>query len=137
MACAYDGYDHIVLICENVSKPSLKSTWNSLGSHIKEGSTLVYDGEKSHSILIDKLKLTSVVYDADEIKKLSDKDNPLGPINEIHSLAKRFMKAHGGYNRDNLQDFMNLISFILNAPSDRYEKIDLFINMALNEPQMV
>ena len=47
------------------------------------------------------------------------------------------MKAHGGYNRDNLQDFMNLISFILNAPSDRYEKIDLFINMALNEPQMV
>ncbi|MBR3265927.1 MAG: hypothetical protein IKI61_08250, partial [Erysipelotrichaceae bacterium] len=63
--------------------------------------------------------------------------NPLDPINEIHSLAKRFMRARGGYNRDNLQDFMNLISFILNDPKDRYKKIDLFINMALNEPVMV
>ena len=47
------------------------------------------------------------------------------------------MKAHGGFNRDTLQDFMNLISFILNDPKDRYEKVDLFINMALNEPLMV
>ncbi len=58
-------------------------------------------------------------------------------INEIHSLAKRFMRAHGGYDRDNLQDYMNLISFILNEPNDRYEKVDLLINMALNSPKRV
>ena len=137
VASAFDDAGHVLLICESVSKPSLRSTWNVLGSHIKEGSTLIHDKEKSHSILIDKLNLTSIVYDSDEIKKLKDEDNPLNPINEIHYLAKRFMKAHGGFNRDNLQDFMNLISFILNKPYDRYEKVDIFINMALLEPQMV
>lgn len=83
------------------------------------------------------MNLESIVYDADEIKKLDDKDSPLDLINEIHSLAKRFMRAHGGYDRDNLQDFMNLIAFILNKPKDRYEKIDLFINMALSTPSVV
>ena len=137
MASGYDSHGHILLLCENVSKPSHKSTWKTLGSHIKEGSTLIHDGERSHSVLIEKLNLISIVYDAEQIKKLPDDKNPLDPINEIHSLAKRFMRAHGGYNRDNLQDFMNLISFILNDPKDRYKKIDLFINMALLEPQMV
>ena len=137
VASAYDDHGRMILICENTSKPSLRSTWSALGPHIKEGSTLIHDGEKSHSVLIEKLKLTSIVYDADEIKKLPDKDNPLDPINEIHSLAKRFMRTHGGYNRDNLQDFMNLISFILNDPKDRYEKVDKFINMALSSPKRV
>lgn len=137
VASAYDDKGHTLLICENVSKPSLRSTWNALESHIAKGSTLIHDGEKSHSILIEKPGLTSVVYKTDELNSLEDKDNPLDPINEIHSLAKRFMRAHGGYNLKNLQDFMNLISFILNDPKDRYEKIDLFINMALLESQMV
>lgn len=137
VACAYDDNGHVILICENASKPSNKSTWTALGSHIREGSLLIHDGEHSHSILIDRLHLESEVYDSLKIRKLKDEDNPLDPINEIHSLAKRFMKAHGGYNRDNLQDFMNLISFILNEPKDRYEKIDLFINMALLSPKRV
>ena len=137
VAAAFDDKGHVLLIYENTSKPSLKSTWRALGTHIKEGSHLVHDGEKSHRVLIEQLGLTSEEYDSDELKKLSDKDNPLDPINEIHSLAKRFMKAHGGYNRDNLQDWMNLIAFLLSELKNRYEKIDLFINMALNSPQVV
>lgn len=42
------------------------------------------------------------------------------------------MKAHGGYDRDNLQDWMNLIWFILMKPINRYGKIEKFINLALN-----
>lgn len=137
VVCGKDDRGHIVLLCENTSKPSHKSTWKTLDSHIKEGSFLIHDGERSHSILIENLHLDSIVYDSKEIRKLKDKDNPLDSINEIHSLAKRFMRAHGGYDRDNLQDYMNLISFILNEPNDRYEKVDLFINMALNSPKRV
>lgn len=137
VAAAYDSHGHILLIDENTSKPSLKSTWAALGKHIKPGSHLIHDGEKSHSILIEKLNLTSEEYDANELKKRKDEDNPLTPINDIHSLAKRFMRAHGGYNRENLQDWMNLISFILSEPTYRYEKIDIFINMALNSPCVV
>ena len=137
VACARDEKGHVLLICENTSKPSLSSTWKALGSHIAQRSHLIHDGEHSHSVLIEGLSLTSKVYDTKKTSGLSDQDNPLDFINEIHSLAKRFMKAHGGYDRDNLQGFMNLISFILNDPSDRYEKIDLFINTALNSPRMV
>lgn len=137
VAAAFDEARHILLIYENTSKPSFKSTWNALGTHIKPKSHLIHDGEKSHHILIEKLNLTHEEYDSQVLKQLPDDENPLDPINEIHSLAKRFMRAHGGYNRDNLQNWMNLISFILSDPKDRYEKIDLFINLALNSPRVV
>ena len=44
------------------------------------------------------------------------------------------MKVHGGYDRDNLQDWMNLICFILSKPENRYEKIVKFIEIALDSP---
>lgn len=134
---ACDDAGHVLLIAENTSKPSMKSTWNTFGSHIKPGSHLIHDSEKSHSILIEKLNLTHEQYDSLELKRLADDDNPLEPINSLHALAKRFMAAHGGFNRDNLQDWMNLIAFLLSAPRNRYEKIDLFINMALNSTHVV
>ena len=128
---AYDSNGNYLFVAEHTSKPSDRSTWKALGSHIQPESHLIHDGERSHGILIRKLNLTETIHSTAETKGLSDKDNPLDPINNIHSLAKRFMKAHGGYNRDNLQDWMNLIWFILSRPDDRYEKIDRFISLAL------
>ena len=58
-------------------------------------------------------------------------------INSLHALVKQYMRMHGGYNREDLQDWMNLIWFILSKPDNRYEKIDLFLNMALNAPGKV
>lgn len=137
VACAFDEVGQMVIIVEDTSKPSHKSTWEAMGNHIKEGSCLVHDGESSHDVLVERLNLTSEVYTTDQTKGLSDKENPLDPINDLHSLAKRFMKAHGGYDRSNLQDWMNLIWFILSEPRNRYEKVDLFINLAINSPARV
>ena len=137
VAAAYDSNGNYLFIVEYTSKPSDRSTWKALGTHIKEGSHLIHDGERSHGILIRRLGLTETVYLTAETKGLSDRDNPLDPINDIHSLAKRFMKAHGGYNRDDLQDWMNLIWFILSKPDNRYEKIEKFINLALYAPKKV
>lgn len=132
---AFDELGNYLLIVEYTSKPSDTSTWNVFGSHIKEKSHLIHDGERSHGILIRNLKLTSEVYSTEFTKNLDDKENPLKPINNIHALSKRFMKAHGGYDRDNLQDWMNLVWFILSNPVNRYEKIDKFINLAINSPK--
>lgn len=77
------------------------------------------------------------MHKTNDTKELDDEDNPLGPINDIHALAKRFMKYHGGYNRDDLQDWMNLICFILSKPHNRYEKVSKFIDMALSVPLLV
>lgn len=134
VAVAFDDNGQFLLKCTYTSKPSDKSTWNAVGLHIKEGSTIVHDGERSHNNLIRKLKLSSIVYKTKNTKNLKDSENPLDPINDIHALAKRFMKVHGGYDRDNLQDWMNLICFILSKPENRYEKIVKFIEIALDSP---
>lgn len=131
---AFDDKGNYLIIVEHTSKPSDTSTWNTFGNHIKNGSHLIHDGERSRGILIRKLNLTSEVYSTEKTKNMEDKENPLDPINKIHGMTKRFMRAHGGYNRDNLQDWMNLAWFILSEPVNRYEKIDKFINLALNSP---
>lgn len=126
-----------VLIVTNTSKPSNKSTIESYRTHIQEGSTIIHDGERSHKILIDTLHLKSEEHPSEETKGLPDKDNPMNPINTYHSLLKRFMKAHNGYNRSNLQDWMNLFWFITNGPKDRYDKVLLFLEMAISSPKRV
>lgn len=137
VAVAFDEHDNFVLMVEYTSKPSDTSTWKALGTHIKPKSHLVHDGERSHGVLIRNLELTSEVYSTDKTKDLKDEENPLYPINRIHNYTKRFMKAHGGYDRDNLQDWMNLICFILMKPDDRFEKIEKFIQLAEISPKRV
>ena len=68
---------------------------------------------------------------------LSEEENPLTPINKIHSYMKKFMRNHEGFSRDNIQDWMNLISFIINDPENRYDKLKLFLKMAISAPKKV
>lgn len=137
VACAVDENGHSILVATGTSKPSKKSTWNSYGSHIKPGSTIVHDGENSHAILIEKLNLISEEHPTSETEGLEDKDNPLFTINHFHYFVKRFFKAHGGYNRDNLQDWLNLLWYILNPPDDKYDKVLEFIRLAISSPKRV
>ena len=126
-----------IFIVTGTSKPSEKSTLSAYGKHIKKGSTIVHDKEKSHNILVDNLDLISETYSSEDLKNIEDKDNPLAPVNNFHSLAKSFMRQHGSYNRDNLQDWMNLLWFILNEPYDKYAKVLRFIELAINSPTRV
>lgn len=137
VATAFDDHNHFLFLVEHTSKPSDKSTWNTLGKHIKPGSHLIHDGERSHGILIRELNLTEEYYKTDYTKKLKDEDNPLKPINHLHALAKRFMKQHGSYDRKNLQDWMNLFNYIIAPPINRYEKIKKFIELAINSLKKV
>jgi len=137
VAVGVDDDDHILIIVEHTSKPSKKSTWAAYGSHITEGAHLIHDGDNSHQVLIDQLNLTEEIHTTKETKGLSDDDNPMNKINRIHYFMKRFMREHGGYDRDNLQDWMNLIFFILSEPNNIYEKIDKFFELAINSPARV
>ena len=47
------------------------------------------------------------------------------------------MKQHGSYNREQLQDWMNLIWFILNPPNDKYAKVLKFIEIVIMAPKRV
>ena len=137
VASGIDSSGNILLLVENNSKPSSKSTWDAYGEHIEEGSHLIHDGEHSHNVLVERLHLSETVYQTAITKQLKDEDNPLDRINDFHSLCKRFMRAHGGFNRDDLQDWLNLLWFIMSPPVNRYEKVSKFIEMALSVPLTV
>ena len=134
IAVGCDDFGNILIVTENISKPSIKSTWKAYDSHIKDHSHLIHDDEHSHSLLVEKLHLSNSVYPTSETKGLKDEDNPMDPINGLHALIRRFMREHGGFDRDAIQDWMNLIWFILTPPHNRYEKVKAFIDMAVSSP---
>ena len=134
VAAGRDDSGNILIVTEDVSKPSIRSTWKAYGSHIEEGSHLIHDDEHSHSVLVERLHLTDSVYPTSETKGLKDEDNPMDPINDLHSLIRRFMGEHGEYDRTAMQDWMNLIWFILSPPHNRYEKVKAFIDIAVSVP---
>ena len=49
--------------------------------------------KKSHNILVKTLHLQEEKYSSKELKELSDKDNPLQPVNQLHGLMKRFRQC--------------------------------------------
>lgn len=126
-----------IFIVTGTSKPSFTSTKRTYMTHIAKGSTLIHDDEKSHAILIEELGLKSISYSSVEIKNLEDKENPLYEVNRLHFLMKQFIRNHGGYDREHLQDWMNLFWFIVNEPKDKYDKVLKFIELAINSPKRV
>ncbi len=120
-----------VIIAEGYGKPSQKMSLNSFKNHIKSGSVLVHDKEKTHRKLVEALSLTSEEYHSSELNKLDDFENPLDPVNHLHYLIKRFLYAHSGFNRNEIQSYLNLYAFVLNPPNDKLEKIEILLNLAL------
>jgi len=126
-----------VLFVEGDGKPSQKRTAEVFRGHIKSGSTLIHDGEAAHKKLIAELSLKSKAYSSKELKKLPDKENPLNPVNRVHAILKNFLDAHSGFDRSQLQNWLNLFAFISNPPKDFLEKVDLIINFAFQNPKLL
>ena len=128
---AYDGV-HTYAKYEGQGKTSKRKTRLAFKDHIKIGSHIIHDKEKSHSILIDDLHLTSEVYDSKIIKDLEDDKNPLEPINRKCYYLKRFLNSHQGFKRDDIADLINLFLFIDNPPHNKLEKIKYLLDMIFN-----
>lgn len=103
--------------------------------HIKHGSTLIHDKEATHMKLVDDLELNSVCYSSKELKGLADSENPLNAVNRIHCLLKMFLNAHSGFNREDLQNYLNLYSFVINPPDDHLEKVEKIIDLVFENPK--
>jgi transposase-like protein len=123
--CYFEGY----------GKPNQKRSFETFKDHIQPGSTLIHDKEATHRKLIKELSLKSVCYSSSELKKLADSENPLNPVNRTHNLLKMFLNAHSGFNREDLQGYLNLYSFVINAPEDHLEKVEKIINLVFENPK--
>lgn len=126
---------YTIFLVEGTGKPSQKKTAEAFCSHIKAGSTLIHDKESAHKKLVEQLDLKSIAYASKELKGLPDEDNPMNPVNRAHDILKKFLNSHSGFNRDDIQSYLNLFAFVTNPPADKLEKIDLVINMAFQKPK--
>lgn len=126
---------HTICFFEGFGKPSQKRSYETFKDHIASGSTLIHDKEKAHKKLIEKLELKCASYSSSDLKGLADSENPLDPVNRIHCLLKMFLNAHSGFCRDEIQDYLNLYSFVINSPSDHLEKVEKIINLVFENPK--
>lgn len=126
---------HTICFFEGFGKPSQKRSYETFKDHIASGSTLIHDKEKAHKKLIEKLELKCVSYSSSDLNGLADSENPLDPVNRIHCLLKMFLNAHSGFCRDEIQDYLNLYSFVINSPSDHLEKVEKIINLVFENPK--
>jgi transposase-like protein len=126
-----------VCFVEGFGKPSQKKSLEAFSSHIAVGSKLIHDRETAHRKLVSALNLVSHAYAADDLKRLKDSDNPLDPVNDIHDRLKKFLNAHSGFNRDSLQDYLNLFAFLRNPPYEMLEKVEKLVNLAFEYPKLL
>lgn len=115
---------HVLAIYEGLGRPSLEKTQATFLSHIAEGSHLIHDQERSHKVLVEKLKLTSETYNSKDMKKLKDEKDPLNPINWECYLLQHFLDAHSAYSRSMIQGYLDLYAFIRNEGDNSYEKVE-------------
>jgi len=126
-----------VCFIEGYGKPTQKSSYETFKDHISVGATLIHDKESTHKKLVEKLSLNSKTYASTELKGLTDKENPLDPVNRIHNLLKMFLNAHSGFNRNELQGYLNLYAFVINPPAEHLEKVDKIIKTAFERPKLL
>ena len=128
---------HIICFVEGTGKPSQTKSLDTFVNHIEAGSTLIHDKETPHKKLVSTLRLVSQAYAACDLIGLKDSDNPLDPVNDIHVFLKKFVTAHAGFNRDSLQDYLNLFVFVRNPPFDMLEKVEKVVNLAFQNPKVL
>ena len=101
--------------------------------NIEEDKKIINQHLCANNDLIEKLSLKNITYNSSELKGLDDKDNPLRKINHQCDLLKKFLNSHSGFDRENLQNYLNLYCFIYNCRKNRLEKVEEFLKLALNK----
>ena len=134
IAVGCDDSGRSLMVSAGLGKLSKARCWDAYGGHIEHSSILVHDMENSHSVLVERLGLASVAYRSADLKGLDDARNPLSLVNHMHFLLKEFMHRHSDFERGRVDDWLNLLSVIVNPPEDRLEKAAMFIDRAMVVP---
>lgn len=120
-----------------LGKPSGKRALAAYGPHIEEGSTFVHDMENAHNMVVRERELVSEPYNSKEICRLPDRENPLGKVNHLCHLLKEFLGRHSGFDRNNMDGWLDLFSVIMNPPASKMEKVALILDRAMANPKTI
>lgn len=132
-----DSSGRSVFLREGLGKTSRAKTRATFGTHIERGSVLVHDMERSHSALVADLGLASEAHDAALLKGVADGLNPLQPVNRACFLLKRLLGSHPGFDRSDLQGYLDLFHVASNPPDDKMAKAAFVLDRAMRYPKTV
>lgn len=134
IACGIDPWTNdCFAVVAGLGKLGGQRCVDAYAPHIARKSWVVHDGEKAHRALFEKLDLSGECYRSEETVGLSDRMDPLGPINDLHAYIRDFIESHPSMDRDGLQNWLNLFVFIWNGARNRYEKVARFMELAMRE----
>ena len=105
--------------------------------HITPNCTLIHDEEQAHGKLVSALNLKSERYNSKKLNGLPDNENPLEPINRVHAILTKFLNSHSGFNRNEMQGFLNLFALMSNPPATPLEKVELIVKTAFEKPKIL
>ena len=97
---------------------------------------LIYN-EVANSLLASRFDLIMETHPTKETKGMSDKEKNLDIVNRLHRFFKRYMSRHGSYDRDDIQDWCNLFSFIWNHHGNVAEAVVDFLKIAISTKKII
>lgn len=108
---ATDGKGSAFEVC-GWGKPKADKVLSFLSEHVGEGALLHHDCDPAHALAVRELKLNErrhiAIYEP-------GKEDPMEPINALHSLLSRFLSQHLGFDRAHSQDWLNLFWVSVNV----------------------
>lgn len=134
IAIGIDESSRSIFLCEGFGKPNIGRTWTAFGTHITPRSILVHNMEHAHTVLVSRLSLIDEQHNAKTLKNLPDDLNPLKPVNRLCYMTDRFLESHSGFNRTNLQGYLNLLHVAMNPPENKLEKVAMVLDRAMRYP---
>lgn len=136
VATATDGYNSVLYVVGS-GKPSSSKLIKAMEGHLKDGARMIDDDEVAHSLLASRFDLIRETHPTKETKGMSDKENPMDMVNRLHRFFKRYMSRHGSYDRDDIQDWCNLFSFIWNHHGNVAEAVVDFLEIAISTKKII
>lgn len=133
---AIDVHKNIVVKICGHGKPSYKRLKNALATHIKPGSVIVHDGERSHDKLIQYCRCTEEFYKANT--KDPEYLKHMNLLNNLCAWIKRYLFKYIGMKIDNLQTYLNWYVYLFRVKRDneKYPEIERVIrHLVLSEEE--
>lgn len=134
IACEERGGGSSVFRALGRGKPSGGRAVAAYCPHLGEGLTLVHDMENAHNAVVRERRLVSEAHDSRALRGLPDAENPLWKVNRLCFLLRLFLDGHSGFDRSNIDGWLNLFSVMMNPPEDRLEKAAMVLDRAMASP---
>ena len=98
------------------------------------GSTLVHDKEDSHNAVVRELGPSGEAHDSRAIRGLPDEESPLRRASGLCFLLRTLPGIHTGFDRANLQGWLDLFHVMTDPPHDRLRKAAMLLDRAMTSP---